>query len=166
MLVAAMNPCPCGNYPDLKKCTCTPGQIQQYLSKISQPFLDRIDICMEAPRIRYEELNTQKAEETSTDIRKRVCAARQVQTKRYQGNHLSNSMLDISGLKRYCFLDNSGERLMKMAFEKLGLTVRTYHKILKVARTIADLDSSEQIQEKHLKEAISYRTMDKKYWGR
>ncbi|MGN1267287.1 MAG: YifB family Mg chelatase-like AAA ATPase, partial [Dorea sp.] len=167
ILVAAMNPCPCGNYPDLKKCTCTPSQIQQYLGKISQPFLDRIDICIEAPRIDYDVLTTRKKQESSKEIRQRVVEARQIQKERYQGtNILTNSMLEVKELDIFCELGSKENDLMKQAFASLNLTARTYHKILKVARTIADLDGKAKIQTVHLKEAIGYRTLDKKYWGR
>ena len=162
-----MNPCPCGNYPDYNRCTCTQAQIQQYLGKVSQPFLDRIDICAEAPRIPYEELAEGKKQESSAMIRERVCKARKMQQKRYEDRRiLTNSMLDVSGLKEFCDLGRREELLMRKAFVSLGLTARTYHKILKVARTIADLDGCEKIRERHLKEAIGYRAMDKKYWGR
>ena len=167
ILICAMNPCPCGNYPDYNRCTCTQAQIQQYLGKVSQPFLDRIDICAEAPRIPYEELAEGKKQESSAMIRERVCKARKMQQKRYEDRRiLTNSMLDVSGLKEFCDLGRREELLMRKAFVSLGLTARTYHKILKVARTIADLDGCEKIRERHLKEAIGYRAMDKKYWGR
>jgi len=167
ILVCAMNPCPCGNYPDYNRCTCTPSQIQQYLGKISQPFLDRIDICVEAPRIRYEELADGKKQTSSAEIRSRVSAARKLQRERDEGRGiLNNSMMEVNELKEFCHLGENEELLMRKAFVSLGLTARTYHKILKVARTIADLDGSRSIREPHLKEAIGYRTMDKKYWGR
>ena len=167
-LAAAMNPCPCGNYPNLEKCTCTPSQIQQYLGRISQPFLDRIDICVEAPRISYEDLSAGERQESSESIRRRVCQAREIQNLRYLETTTirTNSMLSAKDLQRYCVLGAKEERLMKQAFNVLGLTARTYHKILRVARTIADMEMSEQIREHHLKEAIGYRTMEKKYWGR
>lgn len=167
ILASAMNPCPCGNYPNFEKCGCTPGQIQQYLGKISQPFLDRIDICVEAPKVSYEALSAGEKQESSAVIRSRVCKAREVQNERYIGTRiLSNSMLGVKELKEYCHLGRREELLMRQAFVALGLTARTYHKILKVARTIADLELSEEIRECHLKEAIGYRTLDKKYWGR
>lgn len=167
ILASAMNPCPCGNYPNFEKCGCTPGQIQQYLGRISQPFLDRIDICVEAPKVSYEALSAGERQESSAVIRSRVCRAREIQNERYKGTSiLSNSMLGVKDLKEYCGLGHKGELLMRQAFVALGLTARTYHKILKVARTIADLELSEEIRECHLKEAIGYRTLDKKYWGR
>ena len=162
-----MNPCPCGCYPDMNRCTCTPGQIQHYLGKLSQPFLDRMDICVEAPRVEYESLRTKGQEETSAQVRERVCRAREVQNRRYRGTGiLTNAMLGVRETNQWCMLGKAEETLMKQAFSRLGLTARTYHKILKVARTIADLDGEEQIREKHLKEAVGYRTFDKKYWGR
>lgn len=167
MLAAAMNPCPCGNYPDLSKCNCTPGQIRQYLSRVSQPFLDRIDICIETPRIHYEELRAEKRPESSERIRERVVKAREIQKARYYGTEiLTNSMLSVKELELYCRLGEAEEALMKKAFTSLSLTARTYHKILKVARTIADLEHMEQISKDHIMEAIGYRTLDKKYWGR
>lgn len=166
MLVAAMNPCPCGCYPDMGRCTCTPGQIRNYLGKLSQPFLDRIDICVEAPKVEYEALHGGR-EETSQEIRARVCRARDVQNERYRGTGIaSNAMLGIKEIRQFCALGPQEERMMQRAFSTLGLTVRTYHKILKVARTIADLDGAECIRERHLQEAVSYRSLDKKYWGR
>lgn len=167
MLAAAMNPCPCGNYPDLSKCNCTPGQIKQYLSRISQPFLDRIDICIETPRIPYDELRSEKQTESSEIIRERVVKAREIQKARYYGTEiLTNSMLSVKELDLYCRLGEEEAALMKKAFSSLSLTARTYHKILKVARTIADLDNMERISKDHLMEAIGYRTLEKKYWGR
>lgn len=166
-LVAAMNPCPCGCYPDMNRCTCTPGQIQHYLGKLSQPFLDRMDICVEAPRVEYEALKKGRQEESSAAIRERVCRAREIQNHRYRGtNILTNAMLGVREMEQWCKLGEAGEGLMRQAFSRLGLTARTYHKILKVARTIADLEGEAQILEKHLKEAVGYRALDKKYWGR
>lgn len=171
ILVAAMNPCPCGHYPDYEKCTCTPGMLRQYLGKISQPFLDRIDICTESPRIRYEALQTERdAEdgwaEPSVQIRNRIIKARDIQRERYREDSFDvNARIEANAITKYCVLGRDEERLMKQAFETLCLTARTYHKILKVARTIADLAESEDIEAEHLREAIGYRTMDKKYWG-
>lgn len=167
MLIGAMNPCPCGNYPDFEKCTCTQEQIQKYLGRISQPFLDRIDICIEAPKIDYESLHVHREQESSAQIRERVLETRRIQNLRYRETDIrSNSMLGIKELEVYCRLGQREEQLMRQAFASLGLTARTYHKILRVARTIADMDASEEIQESHLKEAIGYRSLDKKYWSR
>lgn len=166
LLVAAMNPCPCGNYPDLNKCLCTSTQIQAYLSKISQPLLDRIDICVEAERVAYEDLQGAR-EESSKDIRERVIMARERQKERYKGEGITtNSQLNAEKIKRYCILGSEEENMMRQAFEKLNFTARMYHKILCVARTIADLAGEEKIGLAHLREAIGYRTLDKKYWGR
>lgn len=167
MLIGAMNPCPCGNYPDLNRCSCTPGQISQYLSRVSQPFLDRVDICIEVPRTEYDELRTDRSEEGSAAIRERVCRARRIQQNRYAENGLvSNARIGAKELERYCRLGEPEEEMMRQAYLKLDLTARSVHKILRVARTIADLEESGEIQARHLKEAIGYRTMDKKYWGR
>ena len=171
MLVAAMNPCPCGNYPDMQKCSCTPSQIQKYLGKISQPFLDRMDLCIETPKVEYLELDIErigkKEEESSEVIRSRVVEARKLQKKRYEGTQIrTNSMLGPGEIRTYIPLGSAERKLMEKAFERMGLTARRYHKILRVARTIADLDYSEKVTEKHLKEAIAYRSLDKKYWGR
>lgn len=166
LLVAAMNPCPCGNYPDLNKCICTSAQIQSYLGKISQPLLDRIDICVEAERVEYEDLQGE-CEESSEEIRKRVILARNIQKERYEDTGImTNSQLDSEMMKRYCALGQAEEKMMSQAFERLQLTARMYHKILSVARTIADLDGAKTIELPHLREAIGYRTLDKKYWGR
>ena len=146
ILVAAMNPCPCGNYPNLEKCTCTPGQIQHYLGRISQPFLDRMDLCIEAPRIKYEALSVRKPQESSKEIRKRVVKTRNIQNMRYAGTGItSNALLGVRELEKYCQLGEAEERLMKRAYLAMGLTARTYHKILRVARTIADMEESERI---------------------
>lgn len=170
MLVAAMNPCPCGMYPE-ENCTCTPGQIQQYLGRLSQPFLDRMDICMEAPKVEYGALKQRGTEnhreESSSEIRKRVCQARKIQNQRYQGTKtLFNGMMNPGQMETYCALGKEEEQLMQQAFTKLSLTARSYHRILKVARTIADLEGAKQIGTAHLAEAVGYRTMDKKYWGK
>ncbi len=166
ILAASMNPCECGMYPQ-ETCTCTPGQIQNYMGRISQPFLDRIDICVEAPRVEYSALQGRTKAESSESIRARVCRARELQTERYQSEDVSvNARLGTQEIKKYCGLGAAQEKLMEQAFSALNLTARTYHKVLKVARTIADLDECREIEEKHLREAISYRMLDKKYWGR
>ena len=167
ILVAAMNPCPCGNYPDLEKCTCTPAKVRQYLGRISQPLLDRIDICAETSRLPYRTLRETRKVESSAEIRRRVLAARQIQKERYQGDGArTNAMQTARELERYCPLESKEEELLQKVFDRMQLTARTCHKILKVARTIADLEGEEKIREGHLMEAIGYRTMDKKYWGR
>lgn len=167
MMVAAMNPCPCGNYPDYNKCNCTPVQIQRYLGKISQPFLDRIDICIEVPRVKFDELRSNVKEESSEMIRKRIQKARKRQINRYQdASSKFNASLTSVEIEKYCKLNKECEKMMCQAFEVMSLTARTYHKILKVARTIADLDESEQICVEHLQEAFMYRNIDKKFWGK
>lgn len=167
MLVAAMNPCPCGCYPDMEKCKCTPAQIRAYLGKISMPFLDRIDLCTEAPRVGYEDLNGYQESESSAEIRRRVCLARDRQKERYRGTAIKiNAELDVNDLKKYCRLGKRGQNLMEQAFNAMKLTARAYHKIIRTARTIADLEGEEEIRVSHLREAIGYRTVDSKYWGR
>ena len=167
MLIAAMNPCPCGNYPDLNKCNCTKTQIQNYLGHVSQPFLDRMDLCVEASRVEYGELHKTGKEETSAEIRNRVCTARKIQEQRYEGTDIrTNSGIGVRQMEEFCQIGEKEEKLMRCAFSTMNLTARTYHKVLKVARTIADLDGEEQIGCSHLKEALGYRMLDKKYWGR
>lgn len=167
LLVAAMNPCPCGNYPDLNKCHCTSVQIESYLGKLSQPFLDRIDICIEVEKVPYEDLVNVKNEENSESIRERVVKAREMQAERYKGMGIStNSQLGIKDINSVCVLDDECKEFLKLAFERMGLTARAYHKVLCVARTIADLDGKEYIEGKHLREALGYRTMNQKYWRR
>lgn len=160
MLVAATNPCLCGYYPDLNKCTCTPAQVRQYQSRITQPFLDRIDMCVEASKIEYEELHIKEAPESSGEIRKRVCGARERQTRRY-GKKMTNAELSPRELEKYCVLGKEEKAFMKQVFDRLELTARTYHKLLKVARTIADLDGAQEIALNHLREAVGYRTMER-----
>ncbi|HJA06890.1 MAG TPA: YifB family Mg chelatase-like AAA ATPase [Candidatus Mediterraneibacter pullicola] len=167
MLVAAMNPCPCGCYPDMKKCTCTPAQIHMYLSRISRPFLDRIDLCVEARRVEYRHLADERKGECSAVIRKRVCCAREIQIKRYTGTKMTtNSMLQGKDIQKYCTLGKKEHALMEQAFKVMGLTARAYHRIIKTARTIADLEGEERIRERHLKEALGYRAVDEKFWQR
>lgn len=158
MLAAAMNPCKCGYYPDLSRCRCSDTQIGAYLSRISRPLLDRIDICVEASRIRMKELKSQKREETSEKVQQRVEAVRNLQRERLkESNIFCNGAMGQKDIARYCILGKSEERLMENAYDRLGLTVRAYHKILRVSRTIADMDGEERIREKHLCEAIGYR---------
>lgn len=167
LMVAAMNPCPCGNYPDLNKCMCTTAQIQSYLNRISQPLLDRIDLCVEVDKVKYDELNNGQHEESSAEIRERVLEARRIQSERYQDIGIqTNSQLNVKQIQEYCQLQKQEEHMMKQAFERLELTARMYYKVLTVARTIADLAGSEQIELIHLREALSYRIIDKKYWGK
>lgn len=167
-LIAAMNPCPCGfyNHP-VRECTCTEDSVRRYLGRISGPLLDRIDIHVEVPPVDYDDLTTKSQEEKSEDIRKRVNAARAIQTKRYEGTSINcNANLDASLFEKVCVIDDRANVLLKSAFDRLGLTARAYDRILKVARTIADLDNSEVIKASHITEAIQFRSLDRKYWGR
>jgi len=165
MLVAAMNPCSCGYYPDRNKCNCSPNQVKRYLGKISRPLLDRIDICIEALQVNYKDLENKKPGEPSRDIRKRVMQARNIQINRYkEENFYFNSQLTPKTINQYCKLGKEEQKLLETAYTKMNLSARAYHRILKVSRTIADLDDSEKIKAKHLSEAICYRSLDKKYW--
>lgn len=165
MLITAMNPCRCGFLNDpYHECTCTPHQVHQYLSKISGPLLDRMDIHIEVNPIRYDDLSDNSpAVATSEEIKKRVCDARDIQKKRFENDGIfTNSQMSDSHIEKYCKLGEAENKILKSAFEKLGLSARAYNRILKVARTIADLDNSENISKKHLLEAIQYRSMDSK----
>ena len=167
MLVAAMNPCPCGYYTDsTKECTCTTGMIQKYMAKISGPMLDRIDIHIEVPAVKYKDLSSKITGETSEDIRKRVILARQIQIERFKGlqNIYSNADMGTNEIRQFCNLDDAGTELLKMAMTKLGLSARAYDRILKVSRTIADIEGSKNIQSNHISEAIQYRSLDRELW--
>lgn len=164
MLAAAMNPCRCGYYPDRSRCLCTDTQINSYLSKVSRPLLDRIDICVAAAEPGIGELAGKRSAEASADVRARVEAVRRIQKERFLGTGvLTNSGMKPEDIRRYCILGKAEERLMECAYKRLGLTARAYHKILRVSRTLADMDGEERIREKHLCEAISYREMTQKY---
>ena len=166
MLIASTNPCPCGYLGDEEKeCKCTEQEIHKYLKKISGPLLDRIDIQIEVKRPKYEKIMSKNKNETSLDIRKRVNNARNIQVERYKKFGIySNAQLNSRLMAQFCILDKRGEMLLEQAFIKLKLSVRAHERILKVARTIADLDSSENISVKHIAEAIQYRNLDRKYW--
>lgn len=166
MFVASMNPCGCGYYGSKEKeCTCTPQAIAKYMGKISGPLLDRIDIQVEVTPVKYQKLDSNSPTETSEQIRTRVNKARQIQLQRYKNyNIYSNSELTPKLIDEYCKLDEKGKTLLKNAFQKLGLSARAHGRILKVARTIADLDQKPNIQVNHLAEAIQYRSLDRKYW--
>ena len=166
MLIASMNPCPCGYFGSKdKECCCRPDQIKKYRNKISGPLLDRIDLHIEVNSVKYNKLQNDKPEENSETIRKRVNKARRIQIERYKKyNIYSNSELTPKLIEKYCKLDTSCKHLLEMSFEKLGLSARAYSRILKVARTIADLQESKEINQTHLAEAIQYRSLDKKYW--
>ena len=165
MLVAAMNPCKCGYYPDRSRCRCREAEIAGYLGKVSKPLLDRMDICVEAPVIRYEELTGTKANESSAEIRNRVMQALERQRFRFRETEISyNSQISSKDMERYCRLSCSQQIYMKEIYQKLELSARGYYKILKTARTIADLDDCADIRDCHLNEAVCYRIQDKKYW--
>ncbi|MBQ8216368.1 MAG: YifB family Mg chelatase-like AAA ATPase [Oscillospiraceae bacterium] len=162
MLVCAMNPCKCGwfGHPS-GRCKCSEHEVRRYHSRISGPLLDRIDLIVEVPALDYEELRRKKPAESSAEIKKRVNAAREIQRKRFAGDSaMSNSRISPKALRQHCALDEEGEGLMKAAFDSMGLSARSYDRILRVARTIADLEGSETIQSQHLAEAIQYRTYD------
>ncbi len=167
MLIASMNPCPCGYYGDFSKCTCSQNAVSKYLSKISGPLLDRIDIQIETLPVTYSELGSNEPDgESSEQIRERVVACRNLQAMRYKEEGICvNSELSASQIQKFCHLESEEDELLKQAFGNLGLSGRAYHKILKVARTIADLECSARINQRHLAEAISYRSLDRKYWG-
>lgn len=165
MLAAAMNPCKCGYYPDMQKCRCNEASIERYRNRISQPLLDRIDICVAAVQIPFEELNRVSKEETSAEIRERVIEVHERMQFRFQNENFSyNSQIPAAKIKEYCKLEEKQEQYMKQVYRRLNLTARAYHKILKVARTLADMDHSEKIQMVHLEEAICYRNVDKQLW--
>lgn len=168
MLAAAMNPCPCGFFGDAtRECHCSPMQIQRYVSKISGPLLDRIDIHIEVPAVKYKELRDGKPAESSAAVRERVLAARSTQLARFKEEKkiYANAQMPPKLLRRHCEISPEGEKLLETAIQKLGLSARAHDRILKVARTIADLDAAKDIQPRHLSEAIQYRTLDRTYWA-
>lgn len=167
MLAAAMNPCPCGYYSDpAHDCSCTPPQIQKYMSRVSGPLLDRIDIHIEVPAVKYKELSSERTGEASANIRERVQKARISQHKRFENekNIFCNAHMQSNEIRKYCKVDESGQELLKNAITKLGLSARAYDRILKVARTIADLAGSDQILPEYVAEAIQYRSLDRQLW--
>lgn len=167
MLVAATNPCPCGAYPDMNRCRCTQSAINRYLGRISQPLLDRIDLCVEVSTLTYAELASKRKNETSAQIRARVCAAWELQKERYKGSGIYfNSQIPPERLKEICMLEQKEESYLQKMYEQSHLTARAYHKILRVARTIADLSCSEGVKNGHLAEAFCYRGLERKYWER
>ncbi len=166
MVVAAMNPCPCGYYGDsTHKCTCSESKIKRYLNRISGPLLDRFDIHIEVPPVKFEELRSTEITETSQDIKKRVDIAREIQRERFkESGTLCNAKISSNEFEKVCVIDEYAEKALKLAFESLGLTARAYDRVLKVARTIADLEQSEIIHAEHVLEAVQYRSLDRKYW--
>ena len=162
VLVAAMNPCPCGYYPDLNRCTCTAGEIIHYMGKISRPLLDRIDISTEVPPVSFSQLHCGRKGENSAAIRKRVEKVQKIQEERYKDEKINfNGQLKSSLIDKFCPLTDSASRLLARAFEKIAFSARSYHRILKVARTIADMEGEEMIAGHHIGEALSYRAFDK-----
>lgn len=159
--------CPCGYFTDPKReCHCTPLQIQNYLSRISGPLLDRIDIHIEVPRLKFEHLTDKRRGESSASIRSRVDRARGLQRSRYKGLDIySNARLGPKDIEKYCVMDKESGELLKLAILELGLSARAYDKVLKVARTIADMDGKDILEPHHISEAISYRSLDRNLWG-
>lgn len=168
MLVASMNPCPCGyyNHPE-RPCLCSPGSVQKYMNKISGPLLDRIDIQIEIVPVPFEKISERRSSELSEEVRKRVIQARTVQEKRYKTYNgiYCNAQMNSKLLHKYAIPDEKGLKKLKDAMERLNLSARAYYRILKVARTIADLDNAENIETSHLAEAINYRNLDREGWG-
>ena len=168
MLISAMNPCKCGYFGDPKReCRCSPMDVQRYRDRISGPLLDRIDIHVEVPAVQYQDISSKTPGETSAAIRERVTKARDIQRERFTKNSKvrCNARMTAQLLKRHCALDEAAEGMMKMAMTELNFSARAYDRILKVARTIADLANSENIQADHIGEAIQYRTLDRNLWA-
>ncbi len=166
MLICAMNPCPCGYFGHpTRKCSCPNGAPARYLSKVSGPLLDRLDIHIEVPPVDYNQLSDEENGECSADIRARVNEARKIQIERFKGTNVTcNAKMTPALTRKYCVLSESASKTLEISFERLGLSARAYDKILKVARTIADLDKSDFIENKHVLEAIQYRSLDRKFW--
>ena len=167
MLVCAMNPCPCGYYGHpTKECTCSKGVPAKYLSKISGPLLDRLDIHIEVPQVDFNKLSADEKAESSKDIKARVNKARAIQNKRFEGTSVTcNAKMTPSMTREYCKLNEQCKQMLERCFDSLGLSARAYDKILRIARTIADLDGSENIELEHITEAVQYRALDRKFWG-
>jgi magnesium chelatase family protein len=162
-----MNPCPCGFYGHpTRKCTCPPGAVSKYLSRISGPLLDRLDLHVEVPPVNYNELTAASMGESSAKIKERVNKTRLLQQERYKDcDFTCNARLTPSMLRRFCVLSDEANKLLRDAFESMGLSARAYDRIVKVSRTIADLDDSELISAEHVAEAVQYRSLDRKYWS-
>lgn len=166
MIAAAMNPCKCGHYPDKGRCTCTENQVRRYLNRISGPFLDRIDIGAEVPAISFSDLKKTRKQKSSEEMRHQVEAARQIQTERFAGSKtVFNGRMDQEQLQEYCGVLKKDEEFLQQVYQKFGFSARAHNKVLKTARTIADLEEKKQIDRIHLSEAVSYRSFEKKYWG-
>ena len=166
LLLASMNPCNCGYYPDRNKCRCTNASLRKYFDKVSQPLLDRIDICVEAAPVSFEELTVRGQNESSKTIRERVAACHEIQIRRYRNeDFFHNSRIPASRMEEFCHLGDKQQRYMEDVFKKMELTARSYHKILRVARTIADMDGADEIRISDLMEAVCYRSIGEKYFG-
>lgn len=165
-LIAAMNPCLCGHFGSDLECTCTPLQIQKYLGRISGPLLDRMDLHVEVPRVKLEQLQDQGGGETSASLREKVIKARDIQQKRFARSKIKlNSQMRPADVRKYCHLNDASQDLLKSVFNRLHLSARAYDRVLKIARTIADLEEAEKIETAHLAEALQYRSLDRKYWS-
>jgi magnesium chelatase family protein len=167
MLAAAMNPCPCGFFNDpTRECKCSPMQIQRYVSKISGPLLDRIDIHIDVPAVKFKELASDTPAESSAEIRDRVVRARRVQLERFPTERIfCNAQMSPRLIRKYCGIDSASKGLLENAITRLGLSARAYDRILKVSRTLADLEGKEAIESQHVSEAIQYRTLDRNFWA-
>ncbi len=165
MLVAAMNPCRCGYYPDMNKCRCTSRDLSRHITKISMPFVDRMDLCVEVPRVAFDQLTTKESGQTSKQLREEVVCAHEMQKERYQGTgYRFNADVKGADTEEYFRVGKKELQLLSDAFESLHLTARSYHKILKVARTVADLDGKQDVERGHILQAICYRNVDRKFW--
>lgn len=166
MLIAAMNPCPCGYFGHpTRPCTCSPNKVAQYLAKVSGPLLDRLDLHIDAMPVEFDHISSTVKSESSADIKKRVDRAREIQNQRFVGTGITcNARITPARLQADCQISESGMKLLRNAFDKLGLSARAYDRVLKVSRTIADLDESEILESRHIAEAIQYRSLDRKYW--
>ena len=168
MLVCAMNPCPCGYYGHpTRRCTCSAGEAARYVNRVSGPLLDRLDIHIEVPPVNYDELSGMAAQaESSAAIRERVNRARQIQLERLEGTDAKcNAQMTPKQTQQFCAMSNEAAALLRSAFERLGLSARAYDKILRVARTVADLDGSRRIEAPHISRAIGFRSLDRRFWG-
>ena len=163
-MVVAMNPCPCGYYPDMNRCTCTSGQIAHYLGKISRPLLDRIDICTEVPSVTFEQLQGKKRGERSAQIRKRVEKVQKIQAERYKNEKINfNGELQGKQIEKFCPMTQEAASLLDRAYNRISFSARSYHRILKVCRTIADMEGEDIIASHHVAEALSYRAFEQDY---
>jgi magnesium chelatase family protein len=166
LLLASMNPCNCGYYPDRNRCRCTEASLRRYFDRVSQPLIDRMDLCVQAPHVSYGELTGVQENEDSATIRARVICCHEIQQRRFADEPFShNSRIPAGKLHKYCALGEKQQRYMEKMYQKMMLTARTYHKVLRVARTIADLDQSEEIRLSDLQEAVCYRELDARFWG-